>query len=551
MDHMHTDNHGIVHLTFETDVIPPTKPVLEVIVDGPAGERWQVPGFARGAAGTEANRFGARFFPPAAGEYSYRAEWVATDAPRRSAGDGSFAVDEATPGDDERRRGRLRVAAGGRHLEWANGERFLWLADTWWMAFSPRIDDAGFTALCRDRKAKGFSVVQLVAGLFPDMPPLDERGANGGGTAWLPDFSGVNPDYYDEADRRIETIVDHGLVPCIVGCWGYYLSLASEATMREHWRHLVARYAAYPVVFCLAGETRMPYYLSPDPEGDRARQTEGWTRIARFVRETDPYGNLLTTHPDQRGREQLTDPSLLDFEMLQTGHSDRASLPFTITAVRESHNAGAMPVIDSEVCYEGIGAACREEVQRYLFWICVLNGACGHTYGANGLWQANGTDAPYGPSPHGMEWGDVPWTDAMNLPGSAAVGRQKRFLEELPWWTLEPAHDVTEHPASAEHPMRPHAARSRDGKLCLIYFPEYPWRASELAGFPPQTATRLQVFDPVRGALHDRSTVTTDARGRIAIPGPTPDYDGRAFFPFFQDWLLIVRTADRPTADNS
>ena len=48
-----------------------------------------------------------------------------------------------------------------------------------------------------------------------------------------------------------------------------------------------------------------------------------------------------------------------------------------------------MPVIDGEVCYEGIGEACRQEVQRLMFWACVLNGACGHTYGANGIWQVN------------------------------------------------------------------------------------------------------------------------------------------------------------------
>jgi hypothetical protein len=33
--------------------------------------------------------------------------------------------------------------------------------------------------------------------------------------------------------------------------------------MRTHWRNPVARYGAYPIVWCVAGEGVMPYYLSP------------------------------------------------------------------------------------------------------------------------------------------------------------------------------------------------------------------------------------------------------------------------------------------------
>ena len=561
---LETDRHGIVEVIRDVGGAPEPDEAgrpgaaaagdFDVIVEGPDAV-WRVPGFRDGAG-----RIRARLFAPAAGDYTYRFErremHDAADSAVGSPGtggdqtmgdlSGSFSVEESSPGAELRRRGRLRVAADRTHLEWTNGEPFFWLGDTWWMGFSPRIDAEGFAGLCRDRVAKGFSVVQIVAGLFPDMPPLDRRGANAGGTAWEPDFAGVNPRYFDEADERIRTIVDHGLVPCIVGCWGYYLSLTSHGVMRAHWEHLIARYAAYPVVFCLAGETRMPYYLSATKDDDRDRQREGWTTIARFVRETDPYGNPLTTHPDQRGREQLVDPSVLDFEMLQTGHGDRSSLPFTVEAVRASRSDGEMPVIDSEVCYEGIGAACREDVQRYLFWICMLNGACGHTYGANGLWQANTAEQPYGPSPHGMEWGDTTWQDAMSLPGSAAVGRQKRFLESLSWWTLQPCPDLVAPSASPENPMGPHAARTAGGDLMVVYLPSYPWQGLEIKGLAPEATITLQVFDPVRGTVHDRPARTAGPDGVLRIPGPTPDDGGIAFFPIFQDWLLVARGPAQP-----
>src|SRR5438128_4943039 len=36
---------------------------------------------------------------------------------------------------------------------------------------------------------------------------------------------------------------------------------------------------------------------------------------------------------------------------------------------------------------------------RFMFWACVLSGAAGHSYGANGIWQVNRPGQPYGPSP--------------------------------------------------------------------------------------------------------------------------------------------------------
>ena len=43
-----------------------------------------------------------------------------------------------------------------------------------------------------------------------------------------------------------------------------------------------------------------------------------------------------------------------------------------------------MPVLVGEVDYEGHMMANRQDIQRYMFWSCLLNGAAGHTYGAGG-----------------------------------------------------------------------------------------------------------------------------------------------------------------------
>ena len=78
--------------------------------------------------------------------------------------------------------GPLRVAADRRHFEHADGTPFFWLADTWWMGLCADFTGRRSSSSWRPTaKQKGFSVVQIVAGLYPDMPAFDPRGAERGG----------------------------------------------------------------------------------------------------------------------------------------------------------------------------------------------------------------------------------------------------------------------------------------------------------------------------------------------------------------------------------
>ena len=70
--------------------------------------------------------------------------------------------------------GPIRIADDHRHFAYADGTPFFWLGDTWWMGLCDRLhwpDD--FKALAADRREKGFNVIQIVAGLYPDMPAFD------------------------------------------------------------------------------------------------------------------------------------------------------------------------------------------------------------------------------------------------------------------------------------------------------------------------------------------------------------------------------------------
>src|SRR5262249_58649678 len=112
----------------------------------------------------------------------------------------------------------------------------------------------------------------------------------------------------------------------------------------------------------------MPYYLSDSKDRDAEAQKLGWTEVARYVRSIDPFRRLITIHPSHSARECVTDPAVLDFDMLQTGHSDRQSAPNTVRTLTASYAAEPrMPVINGEVCYEGILEASPDEAQRYYY----------------------------------------------------------------------------------------------------------------------------------------------------------------------------------------
>jgi len=502
----------------------PDEVELDVIFTDPDGEERRVPTFWAGEL-----EWRVRYSSPRVGRHTFRT--VCSDSSNADL-HGQVGTLEVGPyqGDNPLfRHGPLRVVATRRHLEHLDGTPFFWLADTWWMGLCKRLRwPADVRLLTADRVAKGFSVIQIVAGLYPDMPPFDERGANETGFPWKQDFSAVNPAYFDMADLRINFLVDSGLVPCLVGCWGYFLPLMGVEKMKRHWRNLIARYGAFPVVWCLAGEGIMPYYRSSQREQDSQLQKQGWTKVAAYVRQVDPYHHPVTIHPTDSARNQVEDPGLLDLDMLQTGHGSHTSIPNTVNQVVRSYGQSPpMPGINGEVCYEGIMEASRQEVQRFMFWACILSGAAGHTYGANGIWQVNTRKQPFGASPHGRSWGDTPWEEAYQLPGSAHLGVGKRLLERYSWWEFEPHPEWVDPHWSEQNYVQPYAA-GIPGKVRVVYLPTFD--RITIRGLESGTSYYAFYFDPKSGKEHAVDAVQPDANGGWQAPAP----------PIFQDWVLVL-----------
>lgn len=515
---------------FETSFTSDKKynnPFTEVQVDvvfRHGDRQWLVPAFWAGE-----QNWTVRFAPPVQGDYTYQvkctdpANRILNGAPR------SLRVNAYTGDNPLLKHGFVNAVPGKSYFAHDDGTPFLWLADTWWKCLCKRMTWEGFQELTADRKAKGFSVVQIVCGPYPDENFFAPSLENEGGQPYLAkDMSVINPKYFDFADRRFRHLVDAGIVPAIVGAWGRGDCNSMEAfgaeNIKRHWRYLIARYSAYPVFWILAGEI-----------ADETKWGKGpWAEVARYVRETDPYRHPLTCHTGQGRRGAEGDECLIDYDMVGGSHDQReavagGTLKLLTTACSKNP---AMPVLCGETCYEGHMQQGFGDVQRHIFWRNMLSGAAGHTYGAAGVWHA-GVEGDHG---NWGAWDRQPydwttWKDGMNYPGSTQLGIGRKLLEKYPWSRFEV------HPEWADTNCY---AAGIPGEVRFIYLPRrniYNWDGPEVKNLEPDVNWHVYYFDPATGRKFDQGTIKATAK-----PG---DRDAKPVsfkknVPSPQDWVLVL-----------
>lgn len=529
---------------------------LEVAFTAPSGKVVVVPAFWAGDA-----TWCVRYASTETGVHAFQTLCSDQGNPSLHAQVGEVGIEPYRGDNPLYRHGGIRVADDRRHFCHADGTPFFWLGDTWWMGLCGRLAwPQDFQALAQNRKDTGFNVIQLVAGLYPDMPLFDERGLSPSGFCWDKDLSRINPRFFDEADLRIFHLVEQGLTPCILGAWGYYLPMIGLDNMQRHWRYLMARWGALPVVWAAAGEQTLPWYLESHAQKSASRVTlaSDWSRVMASMRRINAFERPITTHPVTSARESVTDTGLLDFEMQQTGHG--SPTPHHALRAWQGWSAQpAMPVIGAETRYEGleIGPTVTARNAREAFWAHALNsGLAGHTYGANGVWQVNTAQRPFGSSPSGSCWGNLPWVQAMHLPGARHIGLARPFLEALPWDQIEPQPVQTgrlerllqraPRLLRVVHKLgwlQAHRAPvavgvSRDKSVAIAYTVSDQPFSVDLALFKgPVTATWI---DPTS---FDEHPVRFDVRGRqMRVKPHRSNAAGEG------DWLLLLRPASLPSA---
>jgi len=510
---------------------------LDVDFTGRDGAGFRIPAFWAGEL-----TWRVRFAPPTPGLYQYQTRCSDTRNADLHGRAGPFQAVAYEGQNPLLRHGAIRVAKAGQYFEHADGTPFFFLADDWWHGMSKRLRwPKEFRALVEDRAQEGFTVIKMVPGLACDTPEFDPRNENEAGLPWEEGYARIRPKYFDAADLRVQHLVERGLVPAIVGAWGYYLLSMGVQKMQQHWRYLVARWGAYPVVWYLSLENDMPYYLSMlmNRWEDEVKLRAQWTEVGRYLKTIDPFRRPITMQSmsgKMTSRDGLLDASLLDFDSLHVGHSDRASVLRGLEMLCAGRSRQpTMPVLPGEICFEGIGGENWQNIQRMSFWGNLLSGAAGYCYGANGVWQFNRREEPFGVSPFGATWGGEPWEVAAQYPGSHQIGLAKKFLSRYAYWRMEPHPEwIDPHPDSKSI-LPPYAAGvPREFRIAyLSYF--FPFREGKpvLKQLEPDVRYKARWFDPVLGGEYEIGPVETGPDGVWAIPP----------MPAVQDWVIVLERA--------
>jgi len=511
---------------------------LDLLFKGESGQVHRVPAFWAGD-----NTWKVRFSSLYPGSFTFHSECSDPSDSGLHGLKGEVRVTESEGNNLLYAHGPISISKDQRHFVHHDGTPYLWLADTWWKGLSRRLSWEGFQELCEDRKAKGFNAVQIVCGPYPDEEPFSPGWDNEGGTMYGDlAFSQLNPAYFDYADRRLQLLIESGLMPVLVGAWGRSdcnaMKVAGVEGLKRHWRYLVARYAAYPLVLVPGGEV----------PGEAKYGDGEWGEVVKTISEIDPYGRIKTSH--EYACPHRDEHALNDFEFVGGSHFEPISANTLKIFTDRYGKKPTMPLVCGETGYEGHMQRHFADTQRHIFWMYMLNGAAGHTYGSAGLhhmgvegdlglgpvWDYNqkrDSELFNGQSIALCAWDYTTWQEAKNFPGAEQVGLGRRVLEAYPWNKFEV------HPEWSEEGCY---SAGIPGELRFMYRPNgqaYDWTPPRIRNLEENIPYRGTYIDPATGRRFDIGTLM-----RVAShPAPFQGHDGESLFEDTlkdqSDWELL------------
>jgi len=454
-------------------------------------------------------------------------------------------------------RGHLKTSNNQRYFEYADGEPFFWLGDTNWgmntrrcgLEPNPDYDNQRpFYYLLQDRESKGFTVIQ--AQLFSIANQENEGGHAFFGNTTSPgngNFGDLNPAYFQALDQRIRAIWEGGFVLAVHPTWFGEIKI-SLGDAEKISRYLLDRYGAYNIVWSLSGEYQYSYIRPSGPW-----VTNDWNELGNFVHNHNVYHHPVSVHTsgrtdweaitgfpgsgEQSSGGEFHNQSWLDHNWLQTGHGDNYLWRVAQRTLENYFNyLPYKSVVHSEGFYENINeeGASNYEI-RWQAWTAYLNGAAGHTYGANGVWQFYD---PNDPQSTEIPYDETDWRDALAYSGSSQLGQIVDFFKKVDFVNLIPHRDWLiykgSEPAlpSEENLEAPHLA-AIPGQVYVVYLPQSNPAEQVTITHLENKTYQASWFNPRSGDYQDINygePVNSDLDNEWLIP-ERPDN---------QDWVVIL-----------
>jgi len=324
------------------------------------------------------------------------------------------------------------------------------LADTWWYGLTDRLSDVEFENLAVLRKSQGFTAVQLVMGIPPEVGPLNSAARGGGDAAW--DLAGnINRAYVTQAVSRLTTLSRLALQPIIYGAWGEQVEWLGAGKMEKWWGRIVDETEHLGPIYCLTGEAdirlknpgalllgkstddllrtkllqAMPLSsllmrMKPGTGSALKNRAEKWGEVLTPLSAKPGQPILCHTTPAISSRQATSWPEKLAATTVQTGH-DQASRYSLLHLPLEAGAGPKHPFINLEPWYEGIRQSFGIEDQLYAYWVSALAGASAFCYGAQGIWNA-------GDGQFMGHWGTQTFQQAQALHTPRLLGASHRLL---------------------------------------------------------------------------------------------------------------------------
>lgn len=374
----------------------------------------------------------------------------------------SFAT--AAPWD----KGNLEVSSNRHYLQHADGTPFLWVADTAW-ALTMRLDLDEAEIYLSDREARGYSVIQVASvGLGHGM--LDTAYQIGCNEKPFvgDDPTAPNETYWTHVDDIITLAKNHNLYVALTVPWkelvlenGRSPKIITTLNAGAYATWLANRYKDVPNIVWVVGG---------DCPGNQAGDTfEIMDTVGSTIDSIDS-NHLITYHGCDKSNPiclssscLFHNKSWLDFNMSYPCWDEH------YMAYMYDYNLSS-PSTKPSVCGEAVFSGWSNiQTRRQFYWL-FLCGGCGYSQGYESmwdLWQDSDLTHVYNVT-SGTNWDTI----LDDQEGALELLHAAAFFSSIDWWKLIPdnAGIIVSGESSGEWIKT--AARSVDGNLVLVYFPE-------------------------------------------------------------------------------
>ncbi|MBD3384875.1 DUF4038 domain-containing protein [candidate division KSB1 bacterium] len=291
-----------------------------------------------------------------------------------------------------------------------DGTPWLWKGDTSWRGMLLTIPyETRWKDYIDFRAAHGFNAVQfqVVSYIRGDNFWRNEGGLAFGLTNGSKNYDLLNPYYYQWIDRRIEYALSKGVIPVPFFTWAQEIAKYQPYQFERYLEYLVARYAAYNVIWSLSGEYDEAYQLG--------LTSSDWISYGQTLKSSDPYDHIVTLHATgQSSSREFGHSNWLDVIMQQIKPAWHNALL--------GDRVFTKPVVNGEYGYAG---KVEDDWVRIGAW---------DIFTAGGFFTA-GFFTTYAPDKGG-------WDLFGNYQQQLELQILFNFIERTKWWEMSPRDDM-------------------------------------------------------------------------------------------------------------